>query len=96
MKVLLVIIITSTIIFTYKQVSSIISEILFLINILLIFNILNYISSSNNPNNPNNLNYPNYPNSKNYNDSNNFIKPIKGLNFNLLMISWFFYISNIF
>nr|WP_302578580.1 glycosyltransferase family 39 protein [Methanobrevibacter arboriphilus] len=90
LKVLLAIIITITIIFTYKQVSSIISEILFLINILLIFNILNYILSSNNLNNTNNLNNLNNSNSEDYNNSNNSIKPIKDLNFNLLMISWFF------
>jgi len=70
LKVLLIIIIACVIIITYKQISSVISEILFLINILLIYNILNYII------NPNNLIHPH--------------NSVKSLNFNLLMISWFF------
>jgi len=73
-KIILIIIISIIIIFTYKEISSIISEILFLINILLIFNTIN-----------------SYNNKKNKeNDNNNQNTKTKTLNFNLLMISWFF------
>lgn len=88
LKVLLVILITITIIITYKQISSIISEILFLIDILIIYNIiLNYITHTKHPNN--------FINSHSINSFKSPAKapiknPVKTLNFNLLMISWFF------
>ncbi|WP_297898553.1 glycosyltransferase family 39 protein [Methanobrevibacter sp.] len=123
LKILLIIIISIIIIITYKKISSIISEIFFLINILLIYNILNKISnndsnilnnknnlnSSDSLNNKNNLNSSDSLNNKNnlntldsLNNKNNLYdhsadnkyesnyRPIKTLNFNLLMISWFF------
>lgn len=59
----------------YKHISSVVSEILFLINILLIFNVFDNINIIDDKANASEKSQE---------------KKIKGLNFNLLIISWFF------